>query len=70
VAPDDPSALADGLYSLWHDRPLASAMGQRGYHGVRAHYTIAQSADRLLEVYAAITNPSTERHLPAAAGRA
>jgi glycosyltransferase involved in cell wall biosynthesis len=70
VAPDDPSALADGLYTLWHNRPLASAMGERGYDGVRAHYAIARSADRLLEVYGAVTNQGTERPLSAAAGRA
>jgi glycosyltransferase involved in cell wall biosynthesis len=69
VAPDDPAALADGLYTLWHDRPLAGAMGERGFHGVRAHYDIARSADRLLEVYAAVTNQGAERPLSAAAGR-
>jgi glycosyltransferase involved in cell wall biosynthesis len=70
VAPDDPSALADGLYTLWHDRPLAAALGERGFNGVRAHYGIARSADRLLEVYGAVTNQGTERPLSAAAGRA
>jgi glycosyltransferase involved in cell wall biosynthesis len=70
VAPDDPSALADGLYKLWHDRPLAAALGERGFNGVRAHYAIARSADRLLEVYGAVTNQGTERPLSAVAGRA
>jgi glycosyltransferase involved in cell wall biosynthesis len=70
VAPDDPSALADGLYTLWQDRPLARAMGERGFHGVRAHYAIARSADRLLEVYGAVTGQGSERPLSAAAGRA
>src|ERR1700681_4266057 len=70
VAPDHPSALADGLYTLWHDRPLASAMGERGFHGVRAHYAVSRSADRLLEVYAAVTNQGVEHPLSAAAGRA
>ena len=51
VAPDDPAALADGLYALWQDRALADALGARGFDGVRAHYSIARSADRLLEVY-------------------
>jgi glycosyltransferase involved in cell wall biosynthesis len=70
VAPDDPSALADGLYTLWHDRPLAKAMGERGFHGVRAHYAVARSADRLLEVYDAVTDQGTLHRVPAAAGRA
>jgi len=51
VAPDDPAALADGLYGLWQDRANADALGERGFHGVRQHYSIAHSADRLLEVY-------------------
>jgi glycosyltransferase involved in cell wall biosynthesis len=51
VTPDDPAALADGLYDLWQDRAKAEALGERGFHGVRAHYSIALSADRLLDVY-------------------
>ena len=51
VAPDDPAALADGLYGLWQDRANADALGERGFRGVRQHYSIAHSADRLLEVY-------------------
>jgi glycosyltransferase involved in cell wall biosynthesis len=70
VAPDDPSALADGLYTLWHDRPLAAALGERGFRGVREHYSIARAADRLLEVYGAVTDQSTEHPLAAAARRA
>lgn len=51
VAPDDPAALADGLYRLWHDRELARTLGQRAFDGVRAHYGIARSTDRMLSVY-------------------
>jgi glycosyltransferase involved in cell wall biosynthesis len=51
VAPDDPAALAEGLYALWHDRELARQLGERGYRGVRAQYSIQRSADKLLEVY-------------------
>ncbi len=51
VAPDDPDALADGLYALWRDRGLAETLGQRGFKGVREHYDVARSADRLLTVY-------------------
>ena len=51
VVPDDPGALADGLHALWHDRRLAESLGQRGFHGVREHYDVARSADRLLAVY-------------------
>ncbi len=58
VAADDADALADGLYSLWQDRALAARLGARGEEGVRRHYSVAHSADRLLEVYDAVTQPS------------
>jgi len=51
VAPDDPAALADGLLQLFQNRALARDLGERGRAGVREHYSIARSADRLLEVY-------------------
>lgn len=51
VAPDDAAALADGLYELWKNRARAQSLGERGFQGVRAHYSIAHSANRLLEVY-------------------
>ena len=54
VEPDDPGALADALYALWRDRPSLRALGERAYLGVRTHYTIERSADRLLEVYGAV----------------
>jgi glycosyltransferase involved in cell wall biosynthesis len=51
VAPNDPAALADGLYALWQDRAKADALGARGFQGVRAHYSVAHSADLQLDVY-------------------
>ena len=53
VEPDDAQRLADGLYALWSDRARQAELADRAFHGVRAHYTIAQSADRLLGVYGA-----------------
>jgi glycosyltransferase involved in cell wall biosynthesis len=44
-------ALADGLYRLWSHRDERLALAQQAFDGVRAHYTVAQSASRLLEVY-------------------
>ena len=42
VAPDDPAALADGLYrAVAGSRRTADALGARGFDGVRAHYSIA-----------------------------
>jgi glycosyltransferase involved in cell wall biosynthesis len=52
VEPDDPEALADGLHQLWSDRTTAAELGARAFAGARAHYTIGDSASRLLEVYA------------------
>jgi len=54
VEPDDPDALAVGLHALWSDPSLADRLGTAAYDGVRAHYTIAQSAGRLLDVYGAL----------------
>jgi glycosyltransferase involved in cell wall biosynthesis len=55
VAVDDVDALAEGLFSLWQDRDRAATLGMRAYAGVRQHYTIQQSATRLLDVYGART---------------
>lgn len=55
VPPDDPAALAGALHDLWADRAAADRLGQRGFEGVRAHYDIVKSADRLLEVYGELT---------------
>lgn len=56
VDPDDPDSLAEGLHALWRDRAMAGALSQRAFSGVRAHYTVAHSADRLLAVYGALMN--------------
>jgi glycosyltransferase involved in cell wall biosynthesis len=66
VASDDPSALADGLHNLWRDRSLARALGHRGRLGVRTHYSIAHSADRLLEVYQRLVSRPSQGHVSAA----
>jgi glycosyltransferase involved in cell wall biosynthesis len=51
VRPDDEDALAQALYTLWRDRTLTGRIGRCGHEGVRASYTIQQSADKLLTVY-------------------
>jgi glycosyltransferase involved in cell wall biosynthesis len=55
VRPDDPGALADGLYELWHDREKAQMLGSRAFDGVRVHYSIARSTNALLSVYQSLT---------------
>jgi len=51
VPPDEPDSLAEEYYRLWHDRAAAAELGRAAYDGVRAHYTVARSAVRLLDVY-------------------
>jgi len=51
VEPEGYANLAEGLYSLWQDRGMAQILGERAFQGVHAHYTVAHSAARLLEVY-------------------
>ncbi|MBI2834539.1 MAG: glycosyltransferase family 4 protein [Acidobacteria bacterium] len=67
VTPDDVAALAEGVYALWQDRREAERLGQRGFEGVRAHYSIARSADRLLGVYGSLTGGDSERRVSVAA---
>jgi len=59
VAPDDPDAVAEGLHTLWADRNLSEQLANRAFEGVRAHYTIAASTGRLLEVYDAVARRPT-----------
>jgi len=58
VGVDDPQSLADGLYELWRDRARLKALSERAYAGVRQHYTVARSADRLLDVFGAVAGGS------------
>jgi glycosyltransferase involved in cell wall biosynthesis len=51
VTADDPDALADGLHQVATTPELRAALARRAFDGVRAHYTVEQSADRLIEVY-------------------
>ena len=54
VEPDDPEKLADGLYALWSNRALRDTLAERAFEGVRARYSIAHAADRLLDVCEAV----------------
>jgi len=51
VPPGDPAALADALLALSRDRDRLEELGRRGYEGVREHYSIQRSVDRLLAAY-------------------
>ena len=47
------ASLAEALHTLWESPALRAELGQNGFDGVRRHYSIGRSADRMLEVYAA-----------------
>ena len=51
VDPGDPQSLAEGLYRLWKDPALRVALGRNGFEGVREHYSVGRSTERMLEVY-------------------
>jgi glycosyltransferase involved in cell wall biosynthesis len=51
VQPGSPDGLAAGIYELWKSPAARSRLGQNGFDGVRQHYSIERSADRMLAVY-------------------
>ena len=51
VDAQDSQSLAEGLYRLWKDPTLRADLGRHGFDGVRQHYSIGRSADRMLAVY-------------------
>jgi glycosyltransferase involved in cell wall biosynthesis len=60
VDQDNPDALASGLHSLWADPATRRRLGLTAYEGVRKHYTIAQSGDRLMAVYQSLTSGASK----------
>jgi glycosyltransferase involved in cell wall biosynthesis len=44
-------SLAEGFYRLWKSPEERTELGRSGYEGVRQHYNIQRSADRMLQVY-------------------
>ncbi len=61
VEPDKPEKLAEGIRRLYEDLNLAEELGQTGFEKVREHYSVAQMADRALEVYESITSRGFSR---------
>jgi glycosyltransferase involved in cell wall biosynthesis len=60
VAPDDPSALAEGLYELWRHPERRRELADRAFDGVRAHYSVQRSADAQMAVFEAMTREHGE----------
>ena len=61
VPAGDSSALAGGIKQLFDDPVLADRLATQGFDGVRQHYSIARSTDRLLAVYDSMIMASTMR---------
>ena len=61
--PTTPRRSPTGCSRSGSDRELAARLGARGFDGVRAHYSIERSTDRLLEVYD-VASRSPERGRP------
>ena len=56
VPADDPAALADALLDLSRDPERRERLGRCAYDGVREHYSIERSTDRLLEAYRTVNS--------------
>jgi glycosyltransferase involved in cell wall biosynthesis len=52
VRPDDPASFADGLAAIRNHPAQAREMGLSGAAAVKQHYSVAQMADRMLDIYA------------------
>ncbi|HYG78787.1 MAG TPA: glycosyltransferase family 4 protein [Pyrinomonadaceae bacterium] len=54
VEPDDTEALADAIFKLYQNPQLSETLGDKGFQGVREHYSVTRMADRALEVYGSL----------------
>jgi glycosyltransferase involved in cell wall biosynthesis len=54
VEPKDSDSLAEEIYSLWMSPERARDLGRQGALGVHRHYSVANMAERALEVYAGL----------------
>jgi glycosyltransferase involved in cell wall biosynthesis len=61
VEPDNPEALAAAIQRLFNEPGLSERLGESGFRKVRENYTVAQMADRALELWSALA--SAARHL-------
>ncbi len=67
VDADNPEALAAGILRIFNEPELGEKLGQSGFDKVRQHYSVAQMADRALEVYERVS-PSQSRQTMARVG--
>jgi glycosyltransferase involved in cell wall biosynthesis len=50
-ASERPADVADGIMEIWRDPARAAELGALGAEGVQRHYTLAQMADAMQQVY-------------------
>lgn len=51
VDPGNPERLAEAIFDLWQNPARRKELGDRGFEGVRRHFTAAQMAEKALQVY-------------------
>jgi glycosyltransferase involved in cell wall biosynthesis len=51
VDPGDPECLAEAILDLWQNPAKRKELADRGYEGVRKHFTAPQMAEKALQVY-------------------
>jgi glycosyltransferase involved in cell wall biosynthesis len=54
VEPDNPRSLASGILKLIKEPGLTEELGRNGFDGVREYYSVARSADQLIDVYESV----------------
>ncbi len=54
VEPDNPEALALAFLDLWENPDLRKALGDKAFHGVREHYSLASMAKNTVDVFQSI----------------
>jgi glycosyltransferase involved in cell wall biosynthesis len=57
VEPNSPRSFAEGILAVLGNPAYAAELGRRGYEGVRRRYTVSHMAERVLEVYNAVSRP-------------
>lgn len=65
VEPDNAASLAEGLLKIFREPALAKELSRNGFRGVREHYSVAQSADRALEVYESVSGHKSKPQMNA-----
>jgi glycosyltransferase involved in cell wall biosynthesis len=61
VQPDDPQSLAEGILKIARNPELSKELSSNGFHGVRAHYTAAHMADKVLQAYSELRSAAEIR---------